>query len=211
MIFFKDSNNNLQSIINKLIELKERTQTFYQSSPYKDNDFRKTTFIKMNQIFSNYLITIIITNEKNDTIKILSKYIEGLNSKHIINLLFSGYRTLFSESIELVENLIKPIYDKLTQNKPYKYVSLGTIIQYLKENEIINDQENKCLEDFKNFRNSRHRNFIDHKKTLPLIIKTQLHISELQKFDTLLTLCNKIIDHPRIKELNIIEDLIIKR
>ncbi len=192
--------------IRKLIE---KNLSFRQTSGYCWNDLRKTIFDKLHLYFVDFAVHVEFVLEEEYLKNIVSGWRQyninnerlNINADYLENFLSFSMRSLYSDSIELVEHLIATILESMGK----KHERFNATLKLLEEKEILCSKDKEFLKNWMDKqRNPRHRNFEDHHDGGKSVTYSFPH--DFSNFEQLLDIIQKIATHSLNKEISFVED-----
>jgi hypothetical protein len=177
-----------------------------RNSNYADNDLRKTIFAKLYLLFVNFAMHVELILEKEYLSKIIIKWqLFNVPADYLENFFKFAMRSLYSETIELVDHLLASVLESHGKKDKDQYMSFSKMLKEMEEQGIV------CFED-KNFlqewmdkqRNPRHRNYEDHFLGGKTIEYEFPH--DFENFNKLIDIIKKMVSHSAINNIFLVED-----
>ncbi len=206
-----DLKSRLPKDLEDLNDLCNKCINCVRNSNYADNDLRKTIFAKLYLFLVNFALHCELILEKEQLTKLIVNWrLFNLPADYLENFLKFAMRSLYSDSIELVEHLMNSIFEssgkkaKYIKSK-YNYKSFKKILKLVEKEVILCSKDIKFLNDWMDKqRNPRHRNYEDHWEGGKSIEYKFPH--DFENFNKLIDIVKKIVSHSAIKKLPLVED-----
>ncbi|TET05936.1 hypothetical protein E3J79_04055 [Candidatus Dependentiae bacterium] len=201
-----DLKPHLPKALENLNDLCKKCINCYKNSNYADDDLRKTIFSKLYLLLVDFAIHCDLIIEEKHLNEIIKKWgLFNVSAAYLENFFKFAMRSLYSDSIELVEHLTASILKiqkgkTVTSYKPFVLMARDLVKQG-----IIDSLEQKFLKDWvKEQRNPRHRNYEDHYKGGEPIKYEFPH--DFRKFEQLINIIQKITIHSFNEEVLFVGD-----
>lgn len=211
----KDLKNHSHTLVENLSELTKKTNSYAEQLNFEKNDLRKTVFIKYGAILNSFILGTVITTHDN-TLEFLSKTIvcenarslEGNDSVTLMNFFNFCYRNVLSEFLETFEHLLFESWQHIGTNISNKDpISFGKLVDSFEKKGMLSNKEKDLLKKQMNEkRNPRHHNFFDINAQSPMQYTFPI---DTQMFSKMIERTKNFVQHPKIKELQIVEDKIL--
>lgn len=186
-------------------ELCQKCLECYCNSINADNDLRKTIFAKFYLLLVNFALHLELVREENHLKDIIDKLsLFNVNADYLENFFKFAMRSLYSESIELVDHLLASILESQGV-KIDKFWKFNKMLAEMVKQVVISPEEESFLQKWMNEqRNPRHRNFEDFYAGGKPISYSFPH--DFSNFDRLVDIIQKLTTHSLIKQVSFVAD-----